>query len=177
SGQGRGRLWCAAFAPDGRVLATTSAQGIVRLWDLDHDQTSVSFRVPTQERFVSALSHDGARFVSSDGAGNVWIHDARSGRLLTRKRFESSGQIVSSSLTGDAGQVSTLDTAGTIAIWDVETGKRLRRFSTSRSGSSRLAVSPDGSWIADHADGRGVVLRDAASGSRREISMDWEGEY
>jgi WD40 repeat protein len=84
---------------------------------------------------------------------------------------------VSSSLTSDAGRVSTLDTAGTISIWDVETEKCLRRFSTTRSGLSRLAVSPDGSWIADYADGPGVVLRDAVSGSPRDISMDWEGEY
>jgi WD40 repeat protein len=177
SGQGRGRLWCAGFSPDGRGLATTSAQGIVKLWDLDRDRASVSFRVPAQERFVSALSRDGARFVASDRGGNIWIHDARSGRLRSSKRFGSPGQIVSSSLTDDAGRLATLDTAGTIAIWDVETGQCLRRFPTTRSDLSRLVVSPDGVWLANHADGREVVVRHAASGSPRDISLDWEGEY
>jgi WD40 repeat protein len=125
---------------------------------------------------VSALSRDGARYVAADG-GDVFIHDARSGRLLTQKRFGSPGRVVSTSLTGDAGQLATLDADGTIAIWDVETDRCLGRFPATTTGPSRLTVSPDGAWIAQTVGGRAVVLRDAASGSPWEIATDLAGDY
>jgi WD40 repeat protein len=173
--QGRGRLWCAAFSPDGRDLMTSSAQGIIRLWDIDRDRASISFRVPTPRKFVSALSPDGAFFVAADDGGDVYVHDARSGRLRDRKRFGEPGAIVSSSLTANAARLATLDRTGTIVIWDVETGACLRRLSAP-AGQSRLVMSPDGSWMAHHADGRSVMIRDEADDPPHVVPTDWTGD-
>jgi eukaryotic-like serine/threonine-protein kinase len=173
SGQGRERLWCVAFSPRGGGLATISAEGTVKLWELGRDRISISFRVPTRETFVSALSSDGSRFVVSDRGGNLWIHDIRSGRLRIQKRIAARGQIVSSLLTSDASRLLTLDTGGTIALWDVETERCLRQFPAEVSPLRGMAISPQGDWIAGYARGLGVMLWDAASGSPRHLAREW----
>lgn len=169
SGQGPERLWCAAFSPDGGSLATTSAEGSLKLWDLERDRATISFRVPARGAFVAALSPDGTRFIASDRGGNVWTHETQSGRLLSRRRFADARETVGSALTAGGDRLLTVDSAGTLALWDLATDRCLRRVVAPFSSSIDLTISADGDHLACYSKGQGVVLWGAASDSARQL--------
>src|SRR5438094_773896 len=63
----RGRIqgtWSAAFSPDGRLLATTSHTGLVRLWDLASGRETRTLPEDTGAAIRVAFSGDGARLAT-----------------------------------------------------------------------------------------------------------------
>ena len=177
TGQFPGRLWCVATSPDGRGMATTSAAGTVKLWDLERDQALQSFRVPAKGTIAFALSPDGARCMAADPAGNLWIHETRSGRLVARKHFGAPGEILFSWLTADGGRLVIMDKSRTVAVWDVETQRRIRELPSSVPNFSGLGVSPGGEWIARYTRGHGVFLWEVATGTKRRLAQEWSSGW
>jgi WD40 repeat protein len=60
---GQARLWCVTFSPDGRELATTSADETVKLWNAVADRAWISIPAPPAavNNLSIAFSLDGSR--------------------------------------------------------------------------------------------------------------------
>jgi WD40 repeat protein len=68
-----GPIGSVSFSPDGRLLATTSARGPVRLWDLT-SAPPTSTALGTSDNHVAGFIHNGARLltISDHGRGAMW---------------------------------------------------------------------------------------------------------
>ncbi len=159
---GHDRLWCVAYSPDGRTLATTSGLSTVKLWDLERDRARISIPIPTALTSSLAFSTDGATISVADDRGRVWVCDARGGSLSTVNSFNAGYPIHSAALARDARLLVTAGESGTITLWELPSGRRLEDYTTPPAFKGFLAVSPDGQWVSRSNHGDAVFLRNVA---------------
>lgn len=153
----KGAIDSVALSPDGRLLASTGADQMLRIWDLGSGDKPRSF--PCKQSRL-AFSHDGKRLVSAGGnplvhnlPGDLKIWDPATGKELqvlkghtkrvTCADFSPDGRL----LVSASGNVDD-NVPGEVKVWDAEHGVTIHTFVPPGGSVSRLAYSADGSRFA-----------------------------
>jgi tRNA A-37 threonylcarbamoyl transferase component Bud32 len=143
-----GRMWSAAFSPDGRQIVTTDDRGAqVR----DAQTYRLLLALPHGDPVYQAVySADGTRLVTAGGDGAVRIWDAANGALVRELRRGSAKRRYSAVAMSSGGKlVAAIDTEGEIAdLWDAATGAPIAEIRNDASEWPAIAFSSDGRWLA-----------------------------
>jgi RNA polymerase sigma factor (sigma-70 family) len=145
-----GEVRCFAFAPDGKTLASSSADGTIRLWD---PATGKELRrLLGHKGTVPALSYGpGGKVLASGGEdGVIRFWEAESGKEL--KQLKVAGPVQSLVII-DEQTVAWGAREGFIHLVDVKTGKEARRLAKHISWVSDLCCSRDGKVLASVGGG------------------------
>ena len=154
-----GRMWFAAFSPDGREIVTTDDRN-AQVWDaatgrrihiLPHGGTV----------FHAAYSADGAWIATAGGDGAVRIWDPASGspvRELKREGKRPHYYVVA--LSGDRRLVAAVTMTGDAThVWSADSGVLLAELrNPDASDYPTLAFSADGRWLATGGGGDAQVV-------------------
>ncbi|MFO0910126.1 MAG: WD40 repeat domain-containing protein [Isosphaeraceae bacterium] len=161
-----------AFRPDGRRLATTSADGTVRQWDAatgqevepayEHhlgDVTAVAYS-PDGIRIASAGSDRTLRVWNASGRQDVAVLHGHTG-IVTSVAFAADGRRLGSvsgpsmlNITGD----------GTARSWEIDPRNTLPVLRGHSREVYPVAFSRDGRWIASGGWDRTIQIWDASTG-------------
>jgi WD40 repeat protein/serine/threonine protein kinase len=147
-----------AFSPDGRTLASASADGSVRLWDpeTDAEVKTAPLRHVGPCKGV-AFSPDGLYLASGGHDQTVKIWDTATWREWRTLRDPTSG-IQSVAWSPDGRRLAWGGTDATVKIGDPATGKILRTLRGHTGWVEAVAFSPDGQWIASASLDKTVKL-------------------
>jgi WD40 repeat protein len=146
------RAYSVAFSPDGKVLASGSWDGTIKLWDVATGRELRTLAGHGWGIYKAFFSPDGKHLASSSRDGTVKLWDAATGRSTLTLAADAIA-VKSVAWSPDGRLLATSGNEGVVRLWDSGTGREVRALSHARPGERADLVnvclfSPDGRLVA-----------------------------
>jgi eukaryotic-like serine/threonine-protein kinase len=157
-------ILAAIFSPDGRTVATASADQTAKLVDVATGKMLCPSLQHAGWVHAVAFSPDGKRLLTGcdDAFARLW--EVPSGRYLER-RFGHEEGVISVAFSPSGALALTASADDTAVMWEISSGRRLHVF-RHRDLVRRAVFSPDGRTILTASQDRTARIWDASSGQQ-----------
>jgi WD40 repeat protein len=159
-----GPVYVAAFSPDGRRLATASADHAARVWEASTGHLLATLAGHSGSVNDVAFSPDGSRVVtaSDDGTARVW--EAATGRLLATLAGPGV-EVRKAVFSPDGKRIATASADHAARVWNAETGGLLDTLNGHSGVVCEAVFSPDGRQIVTASQDGTARLWNAETGA------------
>jgi|GEM_PF-802216 len=138
-----------AFSPDGDRLAVGDDAGVVQIWDLVSGRQPLELSGHDQQVWAVAFSPEGDVLASADRHGQLILWDALDGNQIWSVQAHDT-PVWSIAFAKSSEQLVTAGETA-LGIWDAKTGKRIRDLPGGSGRITRMALSPDESFLVTAA--------------------------
>ncbi len=135
-----------AFSPDGRTLASGSADHKVRLWDVAAKQPGHVLRGHTDDVYAVAFSPDGKRLASGSLDHTVRLWEVASGELIGELRGHGD-KVQAVAFSPDDRFLASGSWDRTVRLWDARSGEAVKVLARQDSRVLSLSFSADGEHL------------------------------
>jgi dipeptidyl aminopeptidase/acylaminoacyl peptidase len=152
-----------AWSPDGQHLATASADGTARIWEVASGRLLTTLEGHQRAVQAVAFSPDGQRLVTASADGTARIWEVASGRLLTALQGHTA-EVDSVQFSSDGTRVATASRDKTAKVWDAQQGRLLASLAGHTDWVMSVAFSPDGTRVVTASADKTAKVWEVASG-------------
>jgi WD40 repeat protein len=162
------RAYSVAFNRDGKILASASWDGTIKLWDTESGRELRTLAGHGWGVYRAVFSPDGKQLASASRDGTVKIWNVATG-ANTRTLLADNLAVKSVAWSPDGRLLASSGNDGVVKLWDATSMKNLRELKHSwRDGVAGLVssvlFSPDGKTLAARNWDRTVSLWDVGTG-------------
>jgi WD40 repeat protein/tetratricopeptide (TPR) repeat protein len=163
------------FGPDGRRLASASYDQMVKVWDAQTGQETLTLKGHTQAVTSVCFSPDGRRLASASDDQMVKVWDAQTGQeqrtlkghtqAVTSVCFSPNGRRLASAAGGYDKQKRQW--YGEVKVWDAQTGQEQLTLQGHTGPVDYVCFGPDGRRLASASQDHTVRVWDAQTGQEQ----------
>ena len=158
-----GAIYDLALSPSGHVLASASADGTARLWDLDRQSELLQIAGHGDEVNSVVFSKDGAQLLTAGYEGMIRLWDRQTGREL--QVYSGHEDMVWSALFSPDGQhIASAGEDGTVRLWDAASGQQTQVLDGHDGPVTWVDYSHDGRLLVSAGDDATARVWDTESG-------------
>jgi WD40 repeat protein/serine/threonine protein kinase len=142
-----GMVASVAFSPDGKRLASASADKTVKVWETATGHETLTLKGHTDLVASVAFSPDGKRLASASADKTVKVWETATGHeTLTLKGHTN--WVESVTFSPDGNRLVSASRDGTVRVWDAATGHEILNFKGHTDRVKGVAYSADGKRLA-----------------------------
>ena len=146
-------LTAVTASPDGTLLATASADNVVRLWNRETGAATLTLEGHSAEITALTFVAGGSRLVSASADKTIRFWNLDDGSLTARA--DTSSEITGLALLAGGTRMATAHADNFARYWDVPEGS-VRPLAEVTGNATLVAVSPDRQYFAT-ASGAGLI--------------------
>lgn len=152
-----------AFAPDGKRLASASADATIILWEVATQRPLLTLHGHSGAVNAITFSHDGQWLASGSDDRTIQFWEVMSGKQVTAIRNGHSHAINTIAFSPNDKLLASGSGDKTVRLWDLTTFKEVLTLPGYASWVFALAFSPDGSLLASGSGDPCVKIWDTRS--------------